>query len=215
MPMRLGPFLENKVDLGCHTEIIMPLDLMRKGVVNNRRRNLVPGKTSLTAMMATSPEDEAFIDGNPNFDMRDMDLNNDPAYFSRNDNIVAVNAPLEVSLFGEIGIERIGRRYFRGVGGQVEMVIGALMAKNGRSIHGMVSRKLTSRGEWMSKIVPQLTPPSIASIPRQCADFIITEYGVASLQGKTEREIANELIAISHPDFRAELRKEAQKLLYA
>ena len=215
IPMRISPFLENKVDLGCHTEVIVPLDLMRNGVINNKRRNLVPGKTSCTAVGTLNKEDEEYLDGNLLFDIRDSELNNHILYFGRNDNIVAINAPLEVNLFSEINIERVGYRYFRGVGGQVEMVIGALSAKNGRSIHGVISRKLSkTTGEWSSAIVPQFTYPGVASIPRHFADFIVTEYGIASLLGKSERQRAEELISIAHPDYRAELRKEAQKLFW-
>jgi acyl-CoA hydrolase len=95
------------------------------------------------------------------------------------------------------------------------MVIGAMSAKNGRSIHGVISRKLSkTTGESVSAIVPQFTFPGVASIPRHFADFIVTEYGIASLLGKSERQRAEELISIAHPDVRAELRKEARKLFY-
>jgi 4-hydroxybutyrate CoA-transferase len=215
IPMRIAPFLENKVDLGCHTEVIVPLDLVKSGVINNKRRNLVPGKVSCTAVATMNKEDEEYINGNPLFDIRDAERNNNPLYIAQNENMVALNAPLEVNLFGEINIERVGYRYLRGVGGQVEMIMGTLLAKNGRSIHGVVSRKWSkARQEWVSAIVPKFTYPGVASIPRHLADFVVTEYGVASLMGKTERERANELIAIAHPDCRAELRKEAKKLFY-
>jgi len=216
IPMKMAPFLEHKVDLGCHTEVVLPLELMQNGVINNRKRNLAPGRTSLTGLIPHSDEDWEWVNQNPRFDMRDMDVNNHPRYVAQNDNMVAINAPLEVNMFGEINIERVGWRYFRGVGGQVEMIMGALMAKNGRSIHGMVSRKFSVTSEqFISTIVPQFTYPGVASIPRHIADFLVTEYGVASLMGKTERERAGELIAVAHPDFRAELKKEMQALLYA
>ena len=215
IPMRIAPFLENKTDLGCHTEVIVPLELMKNGVINNRRRNLAPGKTSCTAVGTISKEDEEYIDGNLLFDIRDSEVNNNPLYFGQNENAVAINAPLEVNLFGEMNIERVGYRYFRGVGGQVELITGALLAKNGRSIHGVISRKWSeTRQEWVSTIVPQFTYPGVTSIPRHLADFVVSEYGVASLLGKTERQRAEELISIAHPDYRAELRKEAQKLFW-
>jgi len=215
IPMRISPYLEDKNDLGCHTEVVVPLDLIKMGVVNNKKRNLVPGKVSCTGILTRDKEDEEFIDGNPVFDLRDSEQNNHPLYFGRNDNLVAINAPLEINLFGEINIERVGHRYLRGVGGQVEMIIGALMARNGRSIHGVISRKWASQQkEWVSTIVPQFTYPGVASIPRHLADFIVTEHGIANLMGKTERERAEELIAVAHPDFRAELKKEAKKLFY-
>ncbi|MDY6907847.1 MAG: acetyl-CoA hydrolase/transferase C-terminal domain-containing protein [Chloroflexota bacterium] len=215
-PMRIWPFLENKVDLGCHTEVVIPLDLIEKGVINCRRRNFVPGKVSCTAVGTFNKEEEALIDGSPFFDIRDMTTNNAAWYVRQNDNMVALNAPLEITIWGEIGVERVGMRYFRGVGGQVEMLVGALYSKNGRSVHGMVSRKWSeSEQRWVSSIVPQFTYPGAASIPRHFADFVITEYGVASLMGKTERERADELIAIAHPDYREELRQEMKKVLYA
>ena len=215
IPLRITPFLENKIDLGCHTEVIVPLDLMKNGVINNKRRNLVPGKTSCTGVATLSVEEEEYIDGNPLFDIRDSELNNHPLYFGKNENPVAINAPLEVNLFSEINIERVGYRQFRGVGGQVEMVLGALMSPNGRSVHGVISRKWSElKQEWFSSIVPQFTYPGVASIPRHFADFIVTEYGIASMMGKTERERAEELISIAHPDYRAELRKEAKELFY-
>lgn len=211
MPVRLAPFLEEKEDLGCHTEVICPLDLVRNGVINGSRRNLVPGKVSLTGLIPRTPEEREWIDGNPLFDLRDMELNNNPKYIAQNDNMVAVNAPLEVTIWGEIGCERVGPRYFRGVGGQVEFVVGALLSKGGRSIHSVLSRKKTANGEWVSTIVPEFTPPGVASISRQFADIIVTEYGVARLQGKTERERAGELIAIAHPDFRPQLAEAAKR----
>jgi 4-hydroxybutyrate CoA-transferase len=216
MPIRCTPYLEGKHDLGCHTEVMVPLDLMQKGVLNNKRRNLCPGKVSCTACAGLTPEDNAYIDGNPLFDIRDMELNNHPLYVAQNENMVAINAPLEITIWGEINIERVGMRWFRGTGGQAEMLMGALLAKNGRSIHGTVSRKFSvSKQEYVSSIVTQFTYPGVATIGRHLADFVVTEYGVASLMGKTERERANELIAIAHPDFRAELRKEARQLFYA
>jgi acyl-CoA hydrolase len=105
IPIRLAPFLENKVDLGCHTEVILPLDLMRKGVINNKRRNLIPGKTSCTGVGCFGHEDEDYINGNPLFDLRDAELNNNPRYACQNDNFVAINAPLEVTIMGEIGLD--------------------------------------------------------------------------------------------------------------
>lgn len=213
IPIRVAPYLEEKEDLGCHSEVIMPVDLVRKGVITNRKRNLVPGKTSLTGFIPRDDAERAWVDGNPTIDLRDMCVNNNPRYISQNDNLVAINAPLEITLWGEIGCERVGHRYFRGVGGQVEFVVGALLSKGGRSIHAVLSRKRTNSGEYVSTIVPDFTPPGAASVSRQFADHVVTEYGVARLLGKTERERAEELIAIAHPDYRAGLREAARQSL--
>lgn len=214
MPMRVSPWLENKNDLGCHTEVICPVDLVRSGVINGSRRNHVPGKVSLTALIPATADDREFIDGNPVFDIRDMAVNNDPRYIAKNDNLVAINAPLEITLWGEIGVERVGTRFYHGVGGQLEFVMGALMSDGGRSIHATVSRKLDTRtGEWVSAIVPELRQPAVATVPRLLADIVVTEYGVARLMGRTERERAAELIRVAHPDFRTDLADQAKHLL--
>ncbi len=214
MPMRVSPWLETKNDLGMHTEVICPIDLVQSGVINGSRRNHVPGKVSLTALIPATEEERDFIDGNPVFDIRDMAMNNDPRYIAQNDNLVAINAPLEISLWGEIGVERVGTRFYRGVGGQLEFVMGALMSDGGRSIHATVSRKLDTRtGEWVSAIVPELRPPAVTTVPRLLADIVVTEYGVAHLMARTERERAAELIRVAHPDFRADLADQAKHLL--
>lgn len=211
MPFRLGAYLEEKNDLGCHTELVVPLDLVRRGIINNSRRNLVPGKVSATGLVAQNDEEREWLDGNPLFDLRDMSTNNDPKYIAQNKNMVAVNAPLEITLWGEINVERVGPRYFRGVGGQMEFIMGALLAENGRSIHSVISKKRTAAGEWVSTIVPEFTPPGVATVPRQLIDIVVTEHGVAHLQGRTERERADALIAIADPDFQPELRAAAKK----
>lgn len=210
IPVRVAPFLEEKEDLGCHSEVIFPVELYEKGVITNRKRNLLPGKTSLTGFIPRDEAERTWADGNPAIDLRDMHVNNHPRYICQNDNLVAINAPLEVTLWGEIGCERVGPRHFRGVGGQVEFVVGALLSNGGRSIHAVLSRKLAANGEYVSTIVPEFTPPGAASISRQFADHVVTEYGVARLLGKTERERAEELIAIAHPDFRPALREAAR-----
>jgi acyl-CoA hydrolase len=213
MPGVMGNYLDYKQDLGCHTEVVLPLELVKKGVINGSRRNFNPGKINATGLVAIGPEDEAFVNGNPVFELRDMHVNNDPKFIAQNDNFVAINSCLEITMWGEMGVERIGNRYFRGIGGQVEFILGALLSHHGRSIHAVLSRRKSSDGNYYSTIVPEFTKPGVASVPRHLADFVVTEYGVASLMGKTERERAKELIAVAHPDYRADLKAAADKAL--
>lgn len=213
MPSVMGNYLTTKQDLGCHTEVILPVELVQSGVINGSRRTFNPGKINATGLLTRGPEDEAYFDGNPLFELRDMSTNNNPQFLAQNDNLVAINSCLEITTWGEIGVERIGNRYFRGIGGQVEFVMGALLSHHGRSIHAVLSRRKGSNGQYYSTIVPELTKPGIASVPRHMADFVVTEYGIASLMGKTEREKARELISVAHPDYRADLKEAMDKAL--
>lgn len=213
MPSVMGNYLTNKQDLGCHTEVILPLELVKSGVINGSRRNFNPGKVNATGLISEGPEDEAYLDGNPLFELRDMGTNNNPRFIAQNDNLVAINSCLEITTWGEMGVERIGNRYFRGIGGQVEFILGALLSHHGRSVHAVLSRRKGSNGDYHSTIVPEFTKPGVASVPRHMADFVVTEYGIASLMGKTERERAKELIAIAHPDYRDDLKAAMDKAL--
>jgi 4-hydroxybutyrate CoA-transferase len=213
MPSVMGNYLNTKQDLGCHTEVILPLELVKSGVINGSRRNFNKGKINATGLISQGPDDEAYLDGNPLFELRDMSTNNNPLFIAQNDNMVAINSCLEITMWGEMGVERIGDRYFRGIGGQVEFIMGALLSHHGRSIHAVLSRRKGSDGEYHSTIVPEFTKPGVASVPRHLADFVVTEHGIASLMGKTERERARELIAVAHPDDRAELQAAADKAL--
>ena len=142
MPGVMGNYLAHKQDLGCHTEVVVPLPLVRGGVINGSRRNFNRGKINLTGVAAIGEEDEAFLDGNPMFDLRDMGVNNDPKFIAQNDNFVAINSCLEITMWGEMGVERIGNRYFRGIGGQVEFILGALMVTTA------APSTLCYRGDW-------------------------------------------------------------------
>lgn len=212
MSMRATVYMENFIDLGCHSEAIMPgqVTLMKQGVMTGKRKTIHTGKAIGTAVMP-EPEDEGYVDGNPLIELYDMEYNNNPRIIAQNDNMVVIHACLNVDLLGQICVEKSGPRYFAGIGGQYEFVTGALWSKGGRSIHVMPST--TTAGE--SHIVPLFEPGTLVTIPSICADFVVTEQGIASLMGKTERQRAEELIAIAHPDHRAELRKEMRKLLYA
>jgi 4-hydroxybutyrate CoA-transferase len=129
-----------------------------------------------------------------------------------NDNMVSIQNGISVDLTGQINAETIfGGLPLNGPGGQPPSHIGALYSKGGRAITVM---RATAVGGTVSCIVPQFEPGTVATVPRQYADYMVTEFGIAKLMGKSLRERAEELISIAHPDFRAELRKEAQKLFW-
>ncbi|MCY3569333.1 MAG: 4-hydroxybutyrate CoA transferase, partial [Chloroflexi bacterium] len=135
----------------------------------------------------------------------------DPRQIARNENIVAINGALTADLTGQLGVHTIGPRVYAGVGGHLAFAMGAYLAPKGRSVTVLPS---TNRDGTISTIMAQFDPGQIVTVPRDIADTVVTEYGIARLLGKTVRQRADELIAVAHPDFRAELRREAQKLFY-
>ncbi len=154
----------------------------------------------------------AIIDGNPVFEQYDSEYILDVRNISQNDNFVAINNSISVDLTGQINSETgFGARIINGHGGQPEMHMGGILSRGGRSLTLLPSTALEGA---VSRIVPQLDQGAIVTIPRYYADYVITEYGIASLMGKDVRQRANELIAIAHPDFRSDLREQAQEFFY-
>ena len=203
---------DGKKDLGIHSAIIAPglLGLIRKGIVNGRRKNLNPEKTvSGGFRRIVKPEDIAFINGNPHFLVRDMAYVNDIRVIASHDNLIAINGALAVDLTGQIAADSLGTRMFGGAGGQVEFAIGAMLSNGGHSI--TILRSTTGDGK-ISRITPTLENGTVVSIPRTFADYVVTEYGIASLWGKSQRERVAALISIAHPDFRDDLRSQAKEL---
>lgn len=145
------------------------------------------------------------MDNNPDVELYPVDYVNHPAVIMQNENLVSINSCLQVDLMGQVSSESIGLTQFSGVGGQVDYVRGASMAKGGKSIIAMPST--ASKGK-LSRIVPFIDKGSAITTSRNDVNYIVTEYGVANLKGKTLRERAKALINIAHPDFREELNKE-------
>jgi 4-hydroxybutyrate CoA-transferase len=209
---RVGLF-DDFEDLGIHSEMSAwgQHELIKAGVFNGKRKTLHPGKAIFTALDGAGWEGYQWMSDNPLVEMHDVEYVHNPRVVAQNDNMVAINSVLQVDLTGQITCEtQFGPRMINGPGGQLDFHLGAFMAKGGRAIS--VMRSLAFGGS--STIVPQLPEGSLVTIPRQFADYVVTEYGIASLAGKSHRERAEELIAIAHPDFRAELRKEARKLFW-
>ncbi|MDR2890882.1 MAG: 4-hydroxybutyrate CoA-transferase [Alistipes sp.] len=205
-------FLTDKKHLGLHTEILCDgaVDMIKSGVIDGSRKTLHPGKVVVT-FLAGTPKLYDFVADNPDIVMLPVDYVNDPATIAKHDNMVSINSCVEVDLTGQVNSETIGGRQFSGLGGQVDFVRGAQMSRGGKSIITMSS---TASGGKISRIVPQLSPGNVVTTSRGDVDYIVTEYGIAKLKGKTLRERAQALIAIAHPDFRAGLEEEFGRRFY-
>jgi len=199
-------FLDGKKDLGIHSEMFSDgvVDLMERGIINNRKKTLEPGKCVATFLMGTRRLYD-FVDHNPDVLMAPVDYVNHPAVVAQNDNLISINSCVQVDLMGQVCSECIGSTQISGVGGQVDFVRGATMAKGGRSVLAFPS---TAAKGKVSKIVPRLDDGAAVTTSRNDVDYIVTEYGVARLKGKTLRQRARALIEIAHPDFREGLKKE-------
>lgn len=210
--VRLG-MLNNKSDLGYHSEATPPgiISLVREGVINGKCKTINQGKVVVTSIGGSTEEEMEWVNNNPFFYLVDVDYLEDIRVIAAHDNYVAINQALAIDLTGQIAAESIGTRVVATAGGQIPFVFGALLSKGGRSITVIPS---TARGGTESRIVPLLPQGTIVTIQRNCADYVVTEYGTAHLKGKTVRQRAQELINIAHPDFRAELRSAAQKLYW-
>ncbi len=206
LPDAVIMFLKDKKDLGLHSEMFSDgaMGLMKSGVINGSRKTLHPGKAVVTFLIGTRALYD-FVDGNPGVEMMPVNYVNDPWVIGQNDNMVSINSCIEVDLTGQVNAESIGLKQFSGVGGQVDYVRGAALSKGGRSIIAMPST--AARGK-ASRIVPLLSQGAAVTTSRNDVDYVVTEYGIAKLKGKTLIQRAQALIAIAHPDFRGELTDE-------
>ncbi len=202
-------FLKDKKDLGIHTEMFSDgvLELVRSGVITGKKNTLHPEKMIATFLMGTENV-YRFVNNNPDVELYPVDYVNDPRIISQNDNMVSINSCIEVDLMGQVVSECIGPMQFSGTGGQVDYVRGAAWSKNGKSIMAMPS---TAKNGTASRIVPIITESAAVTTPRNEVDYVITEYGIAHLKGRTLRQRAEALIAIAHPDFREELMDHFHK----
>jgi len=172
------------------------------------RKTLHPGKVVATNLGLYADE-LAFMDGNPIFEVYDQEYVININTISRHDNMVAINGALAVDLTGQTASESLGYRMYTGAGGQPDFCIGALMSKGGRSI---VMVPATDHSGRISRIAPAFEPGTVVTVPRHYADYVVTEYGIASLLDKSQRQRAEELIAVAAPEFRADLRRAAERV---
>lgn len=218
IPNAVADSLMDKKDLGIHTELLTTgmVKLIKAGVVNNKRKKLLPGKS--VAVMAMGTKDlYDFIDDNPAICIMDGSYLNDPAVIAQNDNQISINSTIEVDLFGQCCSESIGPVQFSGTGGQADTAIGAQKSKGGRSVialysTAMVKNKATGEREETSKIVATLKPGAAVSLSRNDVDWIVTEYGAVCLRGTCMSERARLLISVAHPKFREQLTQDAIKM---
>jgi len=196
--------LTKKKDLGIHSEMFSDgvVDLAEAGVITNRKKTINRGKFIVTFLMGTGKL-YRFVHNNPAVELHPVDYVNDPCVIGQHENMVSINSAIQVDLTGEVNAEMIGRVQFSGVGGQVDFVRGAGRSMGGKSIIALPS---TAAGGKISRIVCDLDPGACVTTSRNDVHYVITEFGIADLRGKTLEQRAEALIAIAHPDFREMLR---------
>ncbi|MEC1718220.1 acetyl-CoA hydrolase/transferase family protein [Schinkia azotoformans] len=209
IPNATVSMLTNHKNLGIHTELLADgvMELIEKGVVTNTEKKLLPGKTLATFALGTKNLYN-FLHNNLGTQMMPVNYVNDPRIIAQEDNIVSINATTEVDFLGQCASETIQGRYYSSSGGQADFARGAMFAKNGK---GFICLHSTAKNGTVSRIQPQLTPRSVVTTSKNDVDHIVTEFGVAKLRGKSISERAKELINITHPDFRDELRFTAKQ----
>lgn len=203
-------YLTDKKDLGIHTEMFSDgvIDLYEAGVVTNKYNNLNPGKFTACFLIG-SKKLYAFVDNNKDINMQPVDYTNKITVAGQVDNLMSINSAMQVDLFGQVCADRIGLHQYSGVGGQVDFVRATSLSPGGKSIIAMPS---AAKNNTISKIVSKFDDGACVTTSRHDVEYIVTEYGIANLKGKTVRQRAEALISIAHPDFREKLREEALKL---
>lgn len=199
-------FLKDKKDLGIHSEMISDgvVELIEAGVITNKAKTLHPGKSIVTFLMGTKKLYD-YVNENPSVAMYPVDYVNNPCVIAENYKMVSINSCIQVDLMGQVAADTIGLKQFSGVGGQIDFIRGASMAENGKSIIAMPST--AGRGK-LSRIVTVLDEGAAVTTSRNDINYVVTEYGIAELKGKTLKERARALINIAHPDFKAKLIEE-------
>lgn len=199
-------FLKGKKDLGIHSEMISDgvVELINAGVITNKRKQVDKGLSVLTFLMGTNKLYD-YVRDNPTVKLLPVDVVNDPRNICQNDNMVSINSCVEVDLMGQVCSESIGLKQISGIGGQIDFVRGANMSKGGRTIMAMPA---TAAKGTISKIVPFLSKGATVTTSRCDVNYVVTEYGIAQLYGRTLKDRARQLIEIAAPEFREELKEE-------
>lgn len=209
IPDAVLPNLMDRRDLGVHTELLSDnaIPLIEAGVINGQRKNFKPRKIILGFVLGTKKLFD-FVDENPVFEFHPSAYTNDPFRIAQNHRMVAINSAIEVDLTGQVCAESIGPAFYSGFGGQLDFIRGASRSKGGKPIIALPS---TAKHDTVSRIVPRLTHGAGVLTGRADVHYVVTEFGVAYLHGKTIRQRAQALIQVSHPKFQDELYDYCEK----
>lgn len=215
IPDAVLKYLHNKKDLGVHSELFSDgvIDLVNAGVLTNARKTLHPGKIIAGFILGTKELYE-WVDDNPLIELHRTEYVNDPFVIAQNERMVAINSAIEVDLTGQVCADSIGPKLYSGVGGQLDFIYGASRSKDGVPIIALPSTTVLRDGTPITRIAAMLKRGAGVVTSRNHVRYVVTEYGVADLYGKTIRQRAQQLINIAHPDFRADLAKQARELFY-
>lgn len=208
----VGRCLRDKKNLGIHTEMFVDAirELIECGAVTNAAKNFYKGK-SVFGFAAGSVELYKFLNMNPDVLSKPIAWVNDPRVISQNDNMISINGAMQVDLLGQVCAESIGPRQFSGTGGQLDFVRGAKWSRGGKSFIALPSTLTDKQGNLKSKITWTLPAGATVTTPRADVQFVVTEYGIADLRGETIGNRVRKMIGIAHPDFRDQLRFEAEQ----
>ncbi len=215
IPDAVLKYLHSKKDLGVHSELFSDgvINLVNEGVLTNARKTLHPGKIIAGFMLGTRALYE-WADDNPMIEFHRTEYVNDPFVIAQNERMVAINSAIEVDLTGQVCADSIGPKLYSGVGGQLDFIYGASRSKGGVPIIALPSTTTLKDGTPITRIAAMLKLGAGVVTSRNHVRYVVTEYGVADLYGKTIRQRAQQLINIAHPDFRADLEKQANELHY-
>jgi len=208
-------YLEDKKDLGVHTELFSNgvMELVLKGVITNEKRSIHPGKITAGFIIGTK-ELYDFVDDNPIIDLHPTEYVNDPFIISRNDRMVSINSAIEVDLTGQVCADSIGTKLYSGVGGQLDFIYGASRSKGGKPVIALPSTVTTRDNKTISRITARLQPGAGVVTTRNHVHYVVTEHGIAELYARSIRERARALIQIAAPEFQENLEKKASELGY-
>lgn len=215
IPDAVLKYLYAKKDLGVHSELISDgiIGLVEAGVINNSRKSIHKGKIIAGFLLGTKRLYE-WVDNNPLVELHRTEYTNDPFVVAQNDRMVAINSAIEVDLTGQVCADSIGPRMYSAVGGQLDFIYGAARSKGGVPIIALPSTSELRDGTVVSKIVPMLQRGAGVVTSRNHVRYVVTEFGVADLYGKTVRQRSQALINIAHPRFREEITETARELHY-